>query len=1077
MDRKTVVRAEEPDLRPFTARVDRAFHFCNQLEDALRSQVAEYVNSRRQQESSSYIAVGLGGTSHTTDGVSWFPDMLSAELSLMSAREAPLTLLLVFHPRHRVVPATIEHGQPYKLMARLPTQVERVVLFRARSFFLSMLEDEYLLEPIGESEQKLWPASARFWMCVRHGYGRLGVRQIRGRFGDGFSEVNVNLTLSGAEVRVAERTTAPPLGELSFSDAIDSRAFSVPRDALERLPQSEQADLQRMCQIDEILSMPREWPLVFDRFDVTFPPHSLLVTNFLSFLYEQRNLFSSTLRKVRDLAWQYDGQAGASPAPFGPEQLIFQSVERLMVLLRPAHGSDPFSGLDAWRAEHRPSFALLRWRPADSTTSQRIPFFATSEPREHKAQVDRMDWYLNSGESAFTATFVGGATTFPLVGTRYDPIPTAEERNIYRLRRPWMLTCDYPLFQSALDMVRPIFAPPDGQTPAYDPGLLDVLKSAVEVAQQSARAAGIASDFYVHYLLWYFEAMLGWRSERDCAGGLEPAPEASIEQMRPHLSDVIERFVHTMVFPESHFYALTAPVTNEIVIGDRQKLVTLSLGFRSPRDLRNEDPYLLTHLVNRLTELRTLDDAMYRERELRRWVRHLIGYTVSSDSPRLDSEQIDRVMNVLPTTVSARQFLSGLIRPLERSEGHLLFDSSETQKVLHEVLSKLARDVDGQGGRISLSAGRAGAADREFRMSIAVRSPQRGLSEQLSAFPQFDVVLESSSVEATVYSVYLPVVVSEAEQPEEWMVLSDELDPAGRPKDTSEAGDFLRHYAAIAVAYRLLQDGAAYESVVAALSKLDGKSLRFLKEKPPDPAVGLTSSQLAFARNPGFERALDARLAVSFFRHNLKLEYPRDEGQQSRRTDLEYLRPYLALLETEFDPRVNIDMRELVRASISQAIFICARVRDFERVPERALAWRHARDNIELSCDLPAQRVNCYCRSQNAIACFVELILNALTHAREQSEIRIELTSRTDEQMDIESCALRISNQTDAPQLCVERLRAAENIDKRFASSGLEIAVAQFNTSFRDCVTGNLRCLIIDNSITMLIAVRNRMRE
>src|SRR4051794_34131301 len=80
-------------------------------------------------------------------GLSSFNSIEEASAHLQeSGRADSIDLIIVFHPAHRIVPAIWQHGYPFRLSSALDRD-DRVWLIRPQSFFLQLLEDEYLLFP------------------------------------------------------------------------------------------------------------------------------------------------------------------------------------------------------------------------------------------------------------------------------------------------------------------------------------------------------------------------------------------------------------------------------------------------------------------------------------------------------------------------------------------------------------------------------------------------------------------------------------------------------------------------------------------------------------------------------------------------------------------------------------------------------------------------------------------------------------------------------------------------------------------------------------------------------------------
>ena len=982
----------------------------------------------------------------TSDFTKNFEEIASAKDWLLADERAnAVDLFVVFHPGHRVVPSPMEYGGSFRLSSALEHD-DRIWLIRPRSFFLQLLEDEYLLFPQTPEEHAIWPSAAEFWWNIRKAYQQAGIPLLRGSTASGWTELAFHLFESMFDLELFEPEAEKIQSQCSFSELIQNKSSCVLREMLE--PFSLLTDVTRVIRSvqrnEELVRVVKfEIEALVTRF--TFAQPSLLLSNLVEDLSEQRNLLSGAL--LQSISERTTD--GSTPEP------IRNALARLLTLLFPQHSELGLARSHSeWLKKHRPSYALVRWHPLGQSEAQPIAFFANgvNQTYSHEIQEARKNWYLESGgREGFTARFVSGNSSFPNVGTDYGPFPDDLAPQQERFLKPWVLTTDFAPFQDALELIRPLLHVTKDQSTDED-GLRRSIDEALATPRKKAgNILGI--HFYLHYLLWYYEYFLGHNFYADCVNPLAHNLETGIERA---LTSVLP----TLAYPESHFYAFTAPVTNELVEERRPpKMMTLSFGLAgSP--LSTADVRMMNRIVDKLAELRTSDDAFFRERQLRRKINHIVGCTLfagdaSVETLRSDAEQL-AVQR--PSTVQLEKLIAATREGVPRRVTVLL-GSEHLADRFRQTLESLLRAACNEGVEVSLTSGRTGRSEQEHGLEFALGSKIGFLdviSASLGRWSQIHRVLLRGNRGLTC-CVYIPSIRGTNEGANQVLYLCENT--CGAADDVNKGRDLLlRAFAAGCLVDQALVSGTGdIDDITRRWAGAEARKfdLRVESATLNGESVPLSSSQRRIAENASTDRVRDAAFFLANIAHNLDgcrlATLPDDDQRSSLRQAIRWA---TRLLDEDYSPEGSHDLYQVLDDAVDEAIVVVKKYRTF--LVSGTDEWKSP-DSVTFQYIRPPANKPRWstidCRADLLRSGLVQFLCNALRHAEAMPGgpdgfVRLEcMTSDLSDSSIIQQHDIRIRNTASNGD---EFLRFHSNASSSWKTSqghlsGLLVAYWAFN--------------------------------
>lgn len=523
------------------------------------------------------------------------------------SRRGAVDLFVAFHPAHRITPAPWQRS--FHLSSVLERE-DRVWIIRPQSFFLQLLDDEYVIFP--EKEDASWRSAADIWWAIRNAYREYKVpfcRDVlfrRGITSSGWVELAAHLVQSLFDP--SPHKFDSPRKELKCSLFNLMRRFFVLQEALTPLDSLKLTifsddELAKRKDFAADCSFKCEASII--RFTLT--PPTLLLANLVETFSEQR-------------------ECAESPGDLAPtkQQTDVDNTFRRLSLFFPRSPKNLLSRAHSqWLEAHNPSFALVRWDPpANGKPPDPVTEFADPEDRvargtqlrcrmhTKEVQKARMDWYKAHLESriacgspvprGFTDSFQRGGSSYWNVGVNYEDYAAGASQQMRQLR-PWIMTTDCGPFRDALKTVREVLTKYD--TYPIDGGFQHGLDEAIRIACAESKQEPNQLMFYRHYLLWYYEYFLRFEVE-------STNQKAALDRVR-------DSFIPALVFHERHFYAFKAPVASDLDVTDGAKFVTLSIGLDGDESASSADIRMMHRIVDKLAQLRAYDKAAYRERELR----------------------------------------------------------------------------------------------------------------------------------------------------------------------------------------------------------------------------------------------------------------------------------------------------------------------------------------------------------------------------------------------------------------------------------------------------------------------------
>lgn len=691
-------------------------------------------------------------------------------------------IVTVAHPCHRVIPSMAEYGGPLQLDSSLKA-LDCVWLIRVRSVFWELLDDEYHADPRRTKLDPDLQLLARMWWDLRRQLKNARVPYRRSDYGNGWNELAFSIARDGFAFTRCRHEQWEDQGLCSLSDLLASNQH--PR-LVEALAMLTEEDKKRF--IDEWSikgSHGLQWYAQVEVWRCKRQPENAVN----SILEKRQSALSGLLAKAvravnsANLPLSGDKPQNQVVAGDGP---IRRSVEYILETVlsrrrRVTEGGQAALSLGqqpaAWVATKSPSFALVRWLPVDSVPAdmQFIDYYPPESWLPEHAQRTRMEWFLAQNREqnkGFASKYVGGLTPFTLVGFRWDNLDAHDGE----LRWPWILHVYFePLLRRRNEMERRLREAETLNTLRGGAFPTDLEQKTWEVEFD-----GSEDEYFAHYLLWYYETILGWdlldtthsASHRWENGGLRSLSEALVEAFR--------LFSVNVAFPEKQFYALTVFEQPEVVQSpERQKLVAVSLGFTG-EPLRFTDIRLLETLANTLVALRENDDTVAMQRRSRSLKSENVTYlTTGEASPGEVAEAVEMVFAPHRCTANIRELLHRLSNVAPVISADMQFETSklkeEIEAALADVLAAAQKDQCGIGVR----RGRGGRG--EFEVALVLDQAGEDTFAAASAFHLKFTPLEVQFRRHPdpIVTIFLPVlsqVMQSLAPTQHWVILNPDGD-------------------------------------------------------------------------------------------------------------------------------------------------------------------------------------------------------------------------------------------------------------------------------------------------------------